>query len=153
MKNYLATMGVDPLAIEAHEKGELEHETIQTISLTRGKVKIVKRSRVNNDVTVELDLNKENVHYLQPSHRPMKQLAKSKDLGHVEIHSSLTTMNGLASVTDIRTLVQEDDKSVMKQELTITNEQTQQSCTTTRYFNPYLETPPHLADESNENRP
>ena len=145
MKNYLATMNVDPLAIEAHEKGELEQDTIHTITMTDKTVEIVKRSRVNNDVRLYLEFGKESVEYLPPGNRPKKLLARSNHKGHLEIHSSLHTVNGEASVTDIKELQQEGEKSVLIQKLTIVNEQTKKSSTTTRYYNPYLETPPHLA--------
>ena len=48
MKEYLETMQVDPLAIEAHEKGDRETDTIHTITLdnANNQVTIVKRSRV-----------------------------------------------------------------------------------------------------------
>ena len=67
-----------------------------------------------------------------------KSLATTEDPGqHLKIQSSLMTMNGMAHVTDIKRLVQEDDKSVLIQELTIVNEKTGSSNTTTRYFNPH----------------
>lgn len=149
MRKYLETMNVDPLAIEAHEKGERETDTIHTITLTRTQVKIVKRSRVNNDVTVELEIGKESVQHLPPGDRPKKTIASSGSTGYLEIRSSLLTLNGMASVVDIRSLLQEDEgqKSVMKQELTIKNEQSGVSHTTYRHFVPYLETPPHFVDE------
>jgi hypothetical protein len=49
-------------------------------------------------------------------------------------------MNGMAKIKDTKTLVQETDKSVLIQELTIVNEETEQTNTVQRYFNPYLET-------------
>ena len=47
-------------------------------------------------------------------------------------------------------LVEENDKAVLVQELTVTNEQTGKSHTTVRYFNPYAETPPHLVEDPDE---
>ena len=138
MNNYLATMDVDPLAIEAHEKGEMEHDTIHTITLTDRSVEIIKQSRVNNQLRVQLVLGEESADYLPPGNRPKKSLARSDHLGHVEIVSSLLTVNGMAQVKDVKNLVQEsDEKSVMVQELTITNEATGKSCTTIRHFLPY----------------
>ena len=61
MNNYLRVMHVDPVAVEAHEKGELEFDTIHTINMDRKKVKIVKRSRVNNDFVVELTFGQEEL--------------------------------------------------------------------------------------------
>jgi len=150
MSRYLATMDADPLAIEAHEKGEKEYDTIHTIDLSDKAIKIIKQSRVNNDVVVALTLGKESVEYLPPGKRLKRMIAKSNHPGHLEIHSTIQTVNGVASVTDIKNLVQEDggNKSVLVQTLTITNDATGKNCTTTRHFNPYLEAPHHLADTS-----
>lgn len=147
MTDYLQTMDVDPLAIQAHEKGEREQETFHTIELGRHKIKITKRSRVNADLVVELQLNQEKLEYLPPGNRPKSMLAQSEHPGHLCIQSSLQTVNGRASVVDTKRLVapNEDHQSAqMVQELTITNEQTGKSHTTIRHFNPYAGTPPHL---------
>jgi hypothetical protein len=163
MNEYLQTMNVDPLAIEAHEKGEKEHDTFHTIDFVdRGKVRIVKRSRVNNDVVVELVLGRESIQYLQPSNRPKRSMATSDHSGHLCIKSSLvTTDHGTAVVTDTKRLqtsevepetkdesvtnqTSKSDDVVLVQELTIVNEETGKSHTTIRYFNPYYGTPPHL---------
>jgi len=136
MNDYLRCMQVDELAIEAHEKGEREFETYHTIALNANTVEIIKRSRVNNDVVVELELGKEQTIFL-PENRPQISVATSDNPSHLCIQSSLQTFNGKASVTDIKILQQEDDKSVLRQQLTIVNEQTKQSSTTTRYFVPY----------------
>jgi hypothetical protein len=142
-------MGVTELAIEAHEKGESERDTFHTIELDDTKVKITKRSRVNNDLVVELELGKESLQQLPPpGERVKRSLATSTEPGNLEIRSSLSTMNGLARVVDIKTLTQEEDKSVMVQQLTVTNEQRGTTHTTTRYFNPYTETPPHLVEDA-----
>ncbi|KAG7347391.1 hypothetical protein IV203_016096 [Nitzschia inconspicua] len=140
MRGYLETLNVAELAIQAHEKGEQETDTFHTIELSGDKVKITKRSRVNSDLVVELTLGVEHVEYLQPDSRPKKQLASTEDPGkHLQIQSSLLTVNGMAHVTDVKRLVQEenDTKSVMIQELTITNPESGKTHTTTRYFNPY----------------
>lgn len=138
MRGYLETLHVTELAIQAHEKGELEHDTYHTIELEKNEVRIVKRSRVNNDLVVNLTLGEESVQHFQPGERPKKSLATSEDPGkHLKIQSSLMTMNGMAHVTDIKRLVQEGEKSVLVQELTIVNEKTGDSNTTTRYFNPF----------------
>lgn len=149
MREYLETMQVDPLAIEAHEKGEKEADTIHTIDLSGRRVKIVKRSRVNNDIVVDLELGSESVEYLQPGDRPKRLLATSNHPGHVQIESSLQTLNnGKAIVTDVKELVQEEeDNSVLVQRLTIVNDETQKSHSLVRYFIPYLDTPPHLLSE------
>jgi hypothetical protein len=180
MKGYLETMKVNDLAIEAHEKGDKEQDTFHTISFenNNNKVTIIKRSRVNNDIKVELELGVEHVTHLPPIHksragdtaagtitgrleqqttndnvftttttREKKSLALSQHPGHLHIQSSLQTVNGLARVVDVKNLIQEDDRSVMVQELTITNEETGKSHTTIRYFVPYYEippSPPHL---------
>jgi hypothetical protein len=167
MNEYLQTMNVDPLAIEAHEKGEKEHDTFHTIDfIDRGKgVRIVKRSRVNNDVVVALPLGRESIQYLQPSNRPKRSLATSDHSRHLCIQSSLeTTDHGTAVVTDIKRWQERDEEEpdaadesaanpssksasgdvVLVQELTIRNEGTGQSHTTVRYFLPYYDTPPHL---------
>ena len=149
MRGYLETMGVTEMAIEAHEKGESERDTFHTIELDDKKVKITKRSRVNNDLVVDLELGKENVQHLPPpGDRVKRSLAISNDETHLEIRSSLNTMNGMARVLDVKNLVQEEDKTVLVQELTVTNEQMGTTHTTTRYFNPYTETPPHLVEDT-----
>lgn len=155
MRGYLETLHVNELAIQAHEKGEQEYDTIHTITFPDfnfEKVRIVKRSRVNNDLVVELTLGEELVQYLKPDDRPKKSLATSEDPGtHLKIESSLLTMNGMAHVIDIKRLVQEEDKSVLIQELTIVNEETNKSKTTTRYFNPFhgkLDLEEEVMDES-----
>jgi hypothetical protein len=126
MNNYLRVMKVDPVAIEAHEKGELEFDTIHTITMDHEKVKIVKRSRVNSDVVVELTFGKEELIHLPPGDRPKRSLATSDGPTHLKIVNSLQTYNaGKASVTDIKTLRQDEDKSVLVQELTVVNEVTQ----------------------------
>ena len=200
MNEYLRTMNVDPLAIEAHEKGEKEYETYHTIDFINKNngVKIVKRSRVNNDVVVELNFGQEYQQYLQPNNRLKSSIATSDHLGHICIKSSLVTTDnhGTAIVTDIKRLLTIEETSeapptlpiltkmtpkegdngnakaedtegskmeiiapdcsplesativttttVMVQELTIQNVETGQSHTTTRYFMPFHDTPPHL---------
>ena len=155
MRGYLETMQVNELAIQAHEKGEQEYDTIHAITFPDfnfDKVRIMKRSRVNNDLVVELTLGEELVQYLKPDDRPKKSLATSEDPGrHLIIESSLLTMNGMAHVTDIKRLVQEGDLSLLVQELTIVNTETSQSKTTVRYFVPYngkLEPEGDAMDES-----
>jgi len=141
MRGYLETLHVNELAIQAHEKGEQDHDTIHFITfpdMDFDKVRMVKRSRVNNDLVVELVLGEESVEYLKPDDRPKKSLATSENPGkHLQIQSSLLTMNGMAHVTDIKRLVQEGNKSILVQDLTIVNDETKQSNTTTRYFLPY----------------
>jgi hypothetical protein len=139
MRGYLETLHVTELAIQAHEKGETDHDTFHSITLDSEKVHIIKRSRVNNDLVVDLKLGEEDIQYLQPGERAKKSLAVSENPTHLVITSSLMTMNGMANINDVKRLVQEADKSVMCQELTIVNEETGATNTTTRYFNPYLE--------------
>lgn len=137
MRGYLETLNVPELAIQANEKGENELDTVHVIELNEEKVKITKRSRVNNNLIVELVFGTEKVEYLKPDQRPKKQLVTTEDPGkHLKIESSLLTVNGLAHVVDIKRLVQEEKGSVLIQELTITNPESQKSHTTTRYFNP-----------------
>jgi hypothetical protein len=135
-------MNVDPLAIEAHEKGERETDTIHTISLTGSHVVIVKQSRVNNDTVVELTLNQEKTEYLPPGNRVKRSMATSDNPQHLQIASSLMTVNGLAQVLDIKRLVFENDVVYLRQELTIWNEETKASHTTTRYFLPHYRAEP-----------
>ena len=89
-------------------------------------------------------MGEEHVQHLQPGDRPKKSTATSEDFRtHLQVTSSLLTMNGMAHVTDVKRLVDEPSgedgskKSVLVQALTIVNEQTNQSNTTTRYFNPF----------------
>ena len=150
MKGYLEAMDVNELAIAAHEKGESENDTFHTIELDRERVKLTKRSRVNADLVVDLPLGKEYVEHLPPGDRAKKSFAESQHLGHLKIISSLHTINGIAHVTDIKNLERnvggDPTKSRVVQTLSIRNEQTGKSHSTTRYFIPYLKTPPHLVD-------
>lgn len=153
MRGYLEILHVNELAIQAHEKGEQEYETIHTISYEGSnfkKVKIIKQSRVNNNLVVELTMGEEHLEHLKPDNRPKKSLATSEDPGkHLKIVSSLLTMNGMAHVTDIKRLVQEGENSVLIQELTILNEKTQKSNTTVRYFKPHT-LPPETIEKMDE---
>jgi hypothetical protein len=153
MKGYLQTMDVNELAIAAHEKGENENDTFHTIEMDQQRVKITKRSRVNADLVVDLPLGIEQVIHLPPGDRAKRSFAESQHMGHVQIKSSLHTVNGVANVTDIKMLERNVDgdpnKTRVVQTLTIQNEQTGKTHTTTRYFIPYLDTPPHLADAGN----
>lgn len=145
MRGYLETLHVNELAIQAHEKGEADHDTVHTISYPENagdfaNINIVKRSRVNNDLVVALTMNEEHVELLKPDSRPKKSLATTEDPGvHLLIQSSLLTMNGLAHVTDVKRLVRDADTggSILVQELTIINDKTQESKTTIRYFKPH----------------
>jgi hypothetical protein len=210
-------MNVDPLAVEAHDKGEIETDTFHTIEFLDemdhvlsppirrnhhhdtnsddddnddddddddddsvnndneqpSKVRITKRSRVNNDVVLTLELGLEKMDYMNPGHRPRKILATGGIVNkhgvrdptkHLHIKSSLQTDNGLATIIDIKTLIHErrntgnnnnnnNDNSNnsagtkatrLRQELTISNKKTGKSHTTTRYFLPYKDVPPHL---------
>ena len=144
MRGYLETLNVPELAIQANEKGENELDTVQTIEWKDNVVKITKRSRVNNNLVVKLTLGEEHVEYLKPDDRPKKQLATTEDetqKTHLQISSSLLTVNGMANVTDIKRLTQEDKGTVLWQELTIVNPESNKSNTTTRYFNPHVEEP------------
>lgn len=128
MNDYLHVMNVDPLAIEAHEKGEREHDTYHTIEFIRNHendmavnaniankendnnnigIKIIKRSRVNNDVIVNLVFGQEYVQYLQPNNRVKSSMASSDHPGHVCIQSKLVTTDnhGTALVTDVKRLI------------------------------------------------
>lgn len=149
MTPYLQIMQVDPLAIEAHEKGDIEADTFHTIHFFNNinEVQIIKRSRVNNDLVVNLQLGMEQMEYLSPAQRPKTMIATAdRERQFLEIQSKLQTMShGTASVKDIKRLIhQDDDSAVLMQELTITNERTGQSHSLQRFFLPYLETPPHL---------
>lgn len=155
MTPYLQTMQVDPLAIEAHEKGDIEADTFHTIQfINNNRVHIVKRSRVNNDLVVDLELGMEQMEHLPPGQRSKTMIATAdRARSFLEIQSTLQTMsNGTASVTDIKRLqTNEQDGSVcLVQELTITNERTGQSHSLQRTFLPYHDTPPHLVVDDAE---
>jgi len=152
MRGYLETLHVSELAIQAHEKGEQEYETIHTISFPLisdfNQVEILKQSRVNNDLLIVLTMGEESVQLLKPDDRPKKSLATTDEPGkHLKIESSLLTMNGMAYVTDIKSLLQEDEKTVLRQELTIRNAETEQTNTTIRYFNPHIDVPSVVKSE------
>jgi hypothetical protein len=136
MRGYLETMGVTPLAIEAHEKGEEEHDTINIIEFTDNYFSIKKMSRVN-DLSLELTLGEE-VRLAMPGDRIKTIMATSDHPGQdVTIVSRMPTMNGIAHVIDEKTLVREHNLLVLVQKLTIKNELNGNSNTTIRYFVPY----------------
>ena len=156
MTPYLQTMQVDPLAIEAHEKGDIEADTFHTIHFTNdNRVNVVKRSRVNNDLVVDLELGMEQLEHLTPGQRPKTMIATAdRARCFLEIQSTLETMsNGTASVRDLKRLQHAEDGSVyLLQELTITNERTEQSHSLQRMFLPYYDTPPHLVVDDTEEK-
>jgi hypothetical protein len=151
MKDYLAVMHLDELAILAHEKGEQEQDTIQTIELDQQQLVLYKFSRVNNNLRVQLRLGEEFLEHLKPGERIKKQIATSTSPRELLITSSLDTLNGLATVLDQRQLA--EDGAHMQQTLSIRNEQTGETSTTTRFFLPYDETPPHLLLATEEATP
>lgn len=155
MSDYLRVMDVPDMAIQAHEKGEQETDTFHTISIDGDTVKIIKRSRVNDDVVLLLEMGKEKTEMLRawstdrsiknPEQRPKKAIATSDDPGkHLKVETKLLTVNGMAHVIDTRRLVEEPvegdegaTRNVIVQEIVITNEVTGATNTTTRYFLPY----------------
>ena len=141
VRGFLEIMGVSPLAIEANEKGDADHNTIHDITLTQTNYTIKKLSRVN-DMILDVSLGDEQVKPLLPGDRIKRTLATSEHLGHVLIVSSMPTMNGVARVTDEKHLLQETaldgtPRSIYVQKLTILNESTHTSNVTTRYFLPF----------------
>jgi hypothetical protein len=124
------------LAIEAHEKGEEEHDTIHIIEFAEDTFTIKKMSRVN-DFSLELKLGQEFRQVL-PGDRVKTILATSDCPGQsVRIVSRMPTMNGMAHVIDEKTLVREQNLLVLVQTLTIKNELNGNENTTVRYFVPY----------------
>jgi len=147
LRPYLEAMNVDRLAVEAAEKGESEHDTVQDIAVTAGRYRIHKQSRVN-DLVLDLELGVPKDEEL-PKHpaagtRTRRSLATTDDPGlrRVRIESTLVTVSGTADVVDVKTLEEETGAdgrplTVMKQILTVTNRTTGQNHTATRYFVPY----------------
>ncbi|KAL3797078.1 hypothetical protein ACHAW5_007579 [Stephanodiscus triporus] len=136
MRGYLETMGVTELAIEAHEKGESEHETLNIIEFDDVYFKIKKLSRVT-DLDLELKLGEEFRQTL-PGDRVKTVLATSDNPGKsVRIVSRMPTMNGMATVVDTKTLQREGNILVLVQTLVISNERLGREHTTIRYFVPY----------------
>ena len=91
---------------------------------------------------LDVTLGTEQVKPLLPGDRIKRTLATSDHQGHVKIESIMPTMNGVAKVSDVKTLVQETAadgtaNSIYVQQLTIMNENTQKSDMTTRYFLPF----------------
>ena len=96
MRGYLECMGVTEIAIEAHEKGEADHDTINIIEFDKKYFKIKKQSRVT-DMGLELQLEKEFKQTL-PGDRVKTVLATSDDIPKsIKIVSKMPTMNGLVS--------------------------------------------------------
>ena len=103
MRGYLECMGVTEIAIEAHEKGEADHDTINIIEFDKKYFKIKKQSRVT-DMGLELQLGKEFKQTL-PGDRVKTVLATSDDIPKsVKVVSKMPTMNGQATVVDTKTL-------------------------------------------------
>lgn len=141
VRGFLETMGVSATAIEANEKGDADHDTIHDITLSSTSFKIKKLSRVN-DMILDVNLNEEQVKPMLPGDRIKKTLATSEHLGHVLIKSTMPTMNGVASVTDEKNLLQETApdgslRSIYVQKLNIVNESTKATNETIRYFVPF----------------
>lgn len=137
MRRYLETMGVSELAIVAHEKGEAEVDTINVITMNDTNFKIKKTSRVN-DLVEEYEIGKETLTKLTPGDKEKWTLVQSEGPTHVCVTTRMPTMNGLAEVIDIKTLVDIDGESstMMKQLLTITNKDKDKSHLTERYYIP-----------------
>ncbi|KAL7534510.1 hypothetical protein ACHAXR_007265 [Thalassiosira sp. AJA248-18] len=136
MRGYLETMGVTELAIEAHEKGESEHDTINIIEFDNEYFKIKKMSRVT-DLGLELKLGKESKINM-PGDRVKTVLATSNCPGKsVKIVSRMPTMNGMACVVDTKTLQREGPVLILVQTLVIKNERSGKEHTTVRYFVPH----------------
>ena len=136
MRGFLETMGVTEFAIEAHEKGESEHDTINIIEFDKEYFRIKKLSRVT-DLQLELKLGEEYTETL-PGDRIKTVLARSDCPGQsVNIVSQMPTMNGLATVIDNKTLKREGETLVLVQTLVIRNEETGKENTTVRYFIPH----------------
>lgn len=174
-KGFLQTMSLSDHAIEANEKGDQEHDTIHDISLTSQHFSITKTSRVN-DLTLNVTLGQEHLETMErvedkyskesataKMDRWKKTMATSEHLGHVRVETSMPTINGIARVLDVKTLVQEtipinggistitnpsslvdqlpqqqETQSIYTQHLTIWNETTGNKCDTTiRHFRPY----------------
>jgi hypothetical protein len=136
MRGYLETMGVPELAIEAHEKGEEDHETLHTIDFSDTHFKIKKQSRVT-DMGLDLILGEERSLNL-PGDRVKTTIATTENPGQqVKIVSRMPTMNGMANVVDTKTLQREGNLLVLVQTLTIKNELSGMEHTTTRYFVPH----------------
>jgi len=137
MRGYLETMGVTELAIEAHEKGESEHDTIHIIEFSNENTFTIKKMSRVNDLSLELTLGKE-LKLPMPGNRTKTILATSDSPGqNVKILSRMPTINGMANVTDEKTLVREQNLLVLVQKLTIKNELNGNEHTTVRYFIPY----------------
>lgn len=79
---------------------------------------------------------------LEAGDRVKRTLVHSDHPGHIQVESTMPTMNGVAKVTDLKTLMQETRtdgsvSSIYLQQLTIVNENTQKSNLTERYFVPF----------------
>ncbi len=136
MRGYLETMGVTELAIQAHEKGEEENDTINIIEFDHEFFKVKKMSRVT-DLGLELKLGQE-FRQVMPGERTKTVLATSDNPGQsVKIVSRMPTMNGVATVVDTKTLQREGSLLLLVQTLVVKNERTGKEHTTVRYFIPH----------------
>ena len=137
MRGYLETMNVSELAIEAHEKGGADHDTINIIEFDDHYFKIKKQSRIT-DLGLELPLGKEFKQTL-PGDRVKTILATTDNPGKaVKIVSRMPTMNGIATVVDTKNLVRDESGIlVLVQTLVIRNEKTGQEHVSIPYYYPF----------------
>jgi len=138
MRGYLETMGVTELAIEAHEKGEVDHDTIHQILISSDRYSITKKSLVN-DLSEEFLLGVESKQQL-PSllkggdgGREKSTLAASDGPRHLRIMTRMPTMNGVAELIETKTI---NDEGNYVQILALRNATTGKSHKTTRMFLP-----------------
>lgn len=153
MKHCLEVMNINPMIIDSHCIGELDNDSIQTIQFDKEKhsVRIIKKNYIgNDDIVIDLQLDIEHIEYLPPGNREKRTIAivdtrnTSSSYCNLEIKSNLHTFNGYISIIDSEYVVQERisdndnniTRSVLVQEMTITNARTKKQHKTTRYFNP-----------------
>jgi hypothetical protein len=118
LKHYLAVLNAHPLAIEAHDKGEMEHDIIHTIYMDPSELQVTKGSsrfkHENDGVKVVLKFGQRHVEHLPPGNREKSSIATTTTTNisddefskKFQIESTLELVNGgKAKLTEICELI------------------------------------------------
>jgi len=162
LRGYLEAMAISEEIIQIHEKKENEKDVTFDITLNETEYTIknfywqdfgVPNANVK---ILRIKLGEEQVESINGARSVTKQtrrtLAESNDLKHVCVIRSMVTTNGIANITDVKTLVERNssiagsngnDENIahhlypmMRQELTIANESLCRKHTLVRFFLP-----------------
>jgi hypothetical protein len=124
MKHYLAVLNVHPLAIEAHDQGEMQHDVIHTIYMDQRELHVTKGSSCfkneNDGVNVVLEFGQRHVEHLPPGNREKSSIATTTTTNNSDdefgkqfkIESTLEMVNGgkaqLTEVCELHSVLQQE---------------------------------------------